>query len=50
MNRVSLNELNNNAAITFDERPGIDFEISKEIGRGASCIDYHADGSANTEQ
>ncbi len=49
MNRVSLNELNNNAAITFDERPGIDFEISKEIGRGASCIVYHAVGSDNTE-
>lgn len=49
MNRISLDELNNNTIVSFDERPGVDFVIRKEIGRGASCVVYHAVGSDNTE-
>lgn len=48
MNRTLLNGCN--AVITFAERPNIEFHISeKEIGRGASCVVYHAVGSDNTE-
>lgn len=50
MNRTLLNEQNESSVITFAERPGVEFRISeKEIGRGASCIVYHAVGSDNTE-
>ena len=38
-----------NGAITFSERSGVQFEIKEEIGRGASCVVYHAVGSDNTE-
>lgn len=49
MNRTLLNSQNRNV-ITFAERPGVEFQISeKEVGRGASCIVYHAVGSDNTE-
>lgn len=49
MNRTLLNAHNSNV-ITFAERPGVEFRISaKEIGRGASCVVYHAVGSDNTE-
>lgn len=48
MNRTLLNGCN--AVITFAEQPNIEFHISeKEIGRGASCVVYHAVGSDNTE-
>ena len=50
MNRTLLNGQNGKPMITFAERAGVDFQISKkEIGRGASCIVYHAVGSDNTE-
>ena len=50
MNRTLLNGCNGNTVITFTERPNIEFHISeKEIGRGASCVVYHAVGSDNTE-
>ena len=50
MNRTLLNENGQNTVITFTERPGVEFQISKkEIGRGVSCIVYHAVGSDNTE-
>lgn len=50
MKRTLLNECNGNAVITFTERPNIEFHISeKEIGRGATCVVYHAVGSDNTE-
>ena len=48
MNRTLLNAQSGNV-ITFAERPGVRFEIKKEIGRGASCIVYHAVGSDQTE-
>ena len=46
MNRTALKE---NTLMTFSERPGVNFEIKKVIGRGASCIVYHAVSSDNTE-
>lgn len=50
MNRILLNEVNANAAVTFAERPDVEFfMLREEIGRGASCIVYHAVGSDNTE-
>ena len=50
MNRTLLNACNGNSAISFAERPNLEFHISaKEIGRGASCIVYHAIASDNTE-
>lgn len=49
MNRILLNELNNNGLIEFVERPGIKFEIKSLIGKGASCVVYHAIASDNTE-
>ena len=49
MNRTLLNEQNSSRIITFVERPGIEFRISEEVGRGASCIVYHAVSSDYTE-
>lgn len=50
MKRTLLNGQNGSFQITFAERPGVEFRISeKEIGRGASCIVYHAVGSDNIE-
>ena len=50
MNRTLLNNQECNQVISFAERPGVEYKISeKEIGRGASCIVYHAVGSDNTE-
>lgn len=50
MNRTLLNERNSCAAISFAERPGVEFHISeREIGRGSSCIVYHAVCSDHTE-
>ena len=50
MNRTLLNEQSRHSEITFAERPGVKFIISeKELGRGASCIVYHAVGSDHTE-
>lgn len=49
MNRILLHESNNNLPLTFGELPGVQFKITKSIGRGASCVVYHAVGSDNTE-
>jgi len=50
MNRVLLNTNKNNSVIRFVQRPDVEFRISqKEIGRGASCIVYHAVASDHTE-
>ena len=49
MKRVLLNELNPEATLSFLERPDINYKITKDIGRGASCIVYHAICSDDTE-
>ena len=49
MNRISLIELNKDKQIASAERPNVTFTLTKEIGRGASCIVYYAVGSDNTE-
>ena len=46
MNRILLR---NNSVITFDERPGLEFNIDKLIGKGSSCVVYHTVCSDNTE-
>ena len=46
MNRILLE---NNSVITFSERPGLEFNIDKLIGKGSSCVVYHAVCSDNTE-
>ena len=46
MNRILLKD---NGVITFDERPGLEFNIDKLIGKGSSCVVYHAVCSDNTE-
>lgn len=49
MNRKLLTE-HGQKTIAFSERPGIDFCLSaKEVGRGASCIVYHAASTDQTE-
>ena len=47
MNRILLNT--QHKPLTFSERPGITYEIKGEVGRGASCIVYHAVASDHTE-
>lgn len=49
MDRTSLNESINNGVISLDEHPHVDYKMIMEIGRGASCVVYHAIGSDNTE-
>jgi serine/threonine protein kinase len=50
MNRISLCKQNPDAKLTFPERPGVEFKITKkEIGRGVTCIVYHAISFDNTE-
>ena len=49
MNRKLLNELNREYIVSFEERPDVDFKITSVIGRGASCVVYHAICSDNTE-
>lgn len=50
MNRTLLWAPDGSTVIEFAERPGVAFQISKEeIGRGASCIVYHAVSSDHTE-
>lgn len=39
MNRILLK---NNSVVTFSERPGLEFNIDKLIGKGSSCVVYHA--------
>lgn len=46
MNRILLK---NNSVVTFSERPGLEFNIDKLIGKGSSCVVYHAVCSDNTE-
>ena len=49
MNRKLLTE-HGQKTIAFSERPGVDFCLSaKEVGRGASCVVYHAVSSDQTE-
>ena len=49
MNRTVLSDLNGTPVLSFAERPGITFRITDVIGRGASCVVYHAISSDNTE-
>ena len=41
--------LSKNTILHFSERPNIEFRIDREIGRGSSCIVYHAICNDNTE-
>ncbi|MBR4863274.1 MAG: hypothetical protein IKU07_01755 [Oscillospiraceae bacterium] len=49
MNRTLINTCGN-TSLHFTERPNVAFRLSPDaVGRGASCIVYHAIGSDNTE-
>lgn len=49
MNRTLLIDLKTVFVLSFAERPGVTFQITDVIGRGASCVVYHAICSDNTE-
>ena len=49
MNRTLLSDLTREPVLSFAERPGMIFQITDVVGRGASCVVYHAICSDNTE-